>query len=345
MKADGHASLGTAMLPADLLIGSRERNAAGLTRVDERSQPGVALALGGGAARGMAHIGVLKAFEARGRPPRIVAGTSYGAIIAALYGLAGNALELEQIVRAQDVGEMWRQGLDFGFHRGALINGQRLSSWLDRKFFLGATFADLQVPIAIACTDLASGELVVVRSGSLAEAVRASCALPGLFAPVKWEGRSLIDGGFLEPIPFRALGDVGADWQVGIHAGIDVRRSNVVRAIRHFNASRPGRSFLAAAHNIDVNGPFGQMLRGMAISLRSYSLGVHVPASATLLRVDPQVSWWDFHQSPRAIAAGERAALALLDAEDAPGLEEPTSDAMTRGSDASDEERRRGASR
>lgn len=285
----------------------------GVTPLAPSSGRGVTLALGGGAARGMAHIGVLKVFEARGLPPRIVAGTSYGAIIAALYGLAGNALELEQTVRAQDVGELWRQGFDFGLHRGALIHGQRLSSWLDRKFFFGATFADLQVPVAIACTDLVSGELVVLRSGSLAEAVRASCALPGLFAPVVVGGRTLIDGGFLEPIPFRALGDGGSDWRVGVHAGVDVRRSSMVRAIRRFNVSQPGRAFLGAAGRAEPNGPLGQMLRGVAISLRSYSRGVHVPASATLLRVDSRVSWWDFHQSPRAIAAGERAALALLD--------------------------------
>lgn len=321
MKVDGHAPFWTAMLPPRPLSGSLLGGAAGPPTVEPSGQRGVLLALGGGAARGMAHVGVLKAFEARGRRPRMVAGTSSGAIIAALYGLAGNALELEQTVRRQDVAEVWRQALDFGLHRGAVIHGQRLSSWLDRKFFFGATFADLQLPIAIACTDLASGELVVIRSGSLAEAVRASCALPGLFAPVKWQGRSLIDGGFLEPIPFRALGDAGAEWQVGVHAGVDVRRSALVRAIRRFNVSGVGRTFLDAARNTDVNGPFGQMLRGVAISLRSYSLGLHVPANATLLRVESRVAWWDFHQSPRAIAAGENAAATLLAADEAASLE------------------------
>lgn len=273
------------------------------------------VALSGGAARGMAHIGVLKALDAHGRPPALVAGTSYGAIIAALYALSGNALEVERVVRSQDVAEVWRQGVDFGLHRGALIHGRRLSDWLDRKFLFGATFADARVPLAVACTDLASGALVTLEHGSIAQAVRASCALPGLFAPVRWDGRTLIDGGFLEPIPYRALRSLPGGHLLGVHTGVDVRRSGVVRAIRRFNVSKVGRSFIRRAKRVEVRGALSQIVRGAAISLGSYSRGVHVPRGATLLRVDPGIAWWDFHQSPRAIEAGERAMAALLEGE------------------------------
>lgn len=274
-----------------------------------------ALALSGGAARGMAHIGVLKALEAHGRAPALVAGTSYGAIIAALYALSGSALEVERITRSQDVAEIWRQAFDFGLHRGALIHGRRLTDWLDRKYFMGATFAEARVPLAIACTDLVKGELVTITSGSVAQAVRASCALPGVFAPVRIEGRTLIDGGFLEPVPFRALTGAPAARPLGVQTGVDVRRSGVVRNIRRFNVSKLGRALRRRAALTRGEGAISQMLKGFSISLNSYSRGVRVPAGARLLRVDPGIAWWDFHRSPRAILEGERTMLELLEAE------------------------------
>lgn len=281
-----------------------------------RPDRGLALALSGGAARGMAHVGVLKVLDETGVPPRLVAGTSYGAIIAALYALSGSALEVERLTRTQDVAEIWRQAFDFGLHRGAMIEGQRLTAWLDRKFFFGATFADTAVPLAVACTDLQTRTLVTIDTGSIAQAVRASCALPGIFAPVRWEGQTLIDGGFLEPIPFPALQAAGAALRLGVQAGVDVRRSRVVRAIRRFNVSGAGRAFRRRADEVEGQGPVSQMLRGVSISLSSYSRGIRVPAGATLLRVDPGIAWWDFHKSPGAIAAGERAMRNLLEQQD-----------------------------
>ncbi len=274
----------------------------------------VALALSGGAARGMAHIGVLKALEDMGAAPTLVAGTSYGAIIASLYALSGSALEVERITRSQDVAEIWRQGVDFGLHRGALIHGRRLTDWLDRKFFFGATFADTAVPLALACTDLGTRTLVTLRSGSIAQAVRASCALPGIFAPVVLEGRTLIDGGFLAPIPFGSLASAPGALRLGVQAGVDVRRSRIVRAIRRFNVSRVGRAFKRRADAAEGYGAYSQMLRGVSISFSSYSRGIRVPTGAVLLRVDPGIAWWDFHRSPAAIAAGEAAVRALFEA-------------------------------
>lgn len=273
----------------------------------------MALALSGGAARAMAHIGVLKALEAHGITPRMVAGTSSGAILAALYALSGSALEVERIVRAQDVGEVWRQALDFGLHRGALVNGRRLSDWLDRKFFFGASFADARVPLKVACTDLETGRLVTLNSGPVAEAVRASSALPGFFAPVRREGSTLIDGGFLEPVPFSSLAGTNARL-IGVQAGIDVRRSRLVRAIRRFNVSRTGREFRRRANRLRGGGSLSRVVKGIALSTASYSILRRIPSGATVLRVDPGIAWWDFHRSPRAIAAGEEAALALLEA-------------------------------
>ncbi len=272
----------------------------------------VALALGGGTARGLVHVGALKALEAAGVRPVMVGGTSFGAVIAALYALTGSALELERIVREQDMAEVWRQGIDFGLHRGAIINGLRLRDWLDRKFFQGATFADAQVPLVVATTDLGTGAAVHIDSGSVADAVRASCALPGLFAPVRWNGRLLIDGGFVEPVPFGTLTRATGVRRLGVHAGVDVRRSTAIRQIRRFNATAAGRAFLERAERVQPRGPLGQIYRGLAISLGSYSRGLSVPEGAMLLRVEPHIAWWDFHRSPAAIQAGERAMLDLI---------------------------------
>lgn len=272
----------------------------------------MALALGGGTARALAHVGVLRALEDAGVRPVVVGGTSFGAVMAALYALSGSSLELERIVREQDMAEVWRQGLDFGLHRGALVNGRRLRDWLDRKYFQGATFADVEVPLVIGTTDLATGELVALRSGCIADAVRASCALPGIFAPVKLGSRWLIDGGFVEPVPFSLLSSGPGRRLLGVHAGVDVRRSGVVRAIRNFNASRAGRAFLRRGAAVTPNGPLAQIYRGLAISFGSYEHGLDTPPSATLLRVDPRMAWWDFHKSPIAFAAGQRAMRELL---------------------------------
>jgi len=270
-------------------------------------RPRLGVAFGGGTARGLAHIGALKVLETEGAAPEALAGTSYGAIIAALYALGMPALELEKLVREQNTGEIWLQGLDFGLHRGSLVHGRRLARWLDRKFFFGATFADLQIPLVVACTDLSTGRLAVIDDGPIALAVQASCALPGVFAPVVKDGRVLIDGGFVQTVPFRALAALGPDLVIGLHAGLDVDNSRLVRGVRRFNASRMGRRFQHLAGRFRPVGPFGQMVRGFAVSLRSYSRPLHAPKGGLLVREDPPAAWWDFHKSPQAIHAGERA--------------------------------------
>lgn len=273
----------------------------------------IGMALGGGAARGVAHVGALKAVEAAGLEVAGIAGTSYGAVIAALYALGGHALELERVVRTQDISELWLQGLDFGLHEGAMMSGERLARWLDRKFFMGATFADARIPLAIACTDLESGRLRVLRSGHISEAVRASCALPGVFAPVRRGGEALIDGGLVETVPFKALSTLGTPLMVGVHAGVSVKGSRFVLAVRRFAASASGRSHYRRTGRFSPAGPVRQLARGFAISARSYSRPVRVPRGAHLVSVDPGVAWWDFHRSPQSVAAGERAMSALLD--------------------------------
>ena len=274
----------------------------------------IGLALGGGTARGLAHIGALQVLEERGLAPSHVAGTSYGAIIAAFYALGLPALEIERVVREQNTGEIWVQGIDFGLHKGALIHGRRLARWLDRKFFHGATFSDCELPFAIATTDLATGELVILHKGSIAQAVQASCALPGVFASVEIDGRVLVDGGFVEPVPFRTATALGAARIVGIHAGIDADASRAIGWFRALHGTPAGRAFDRWANALGVTSSWSRLLRGWSLSLRAYEHGIDVPEGALLVEVFPPIAWWDFHRSPVAIAAGRAAMERALDA-------------------------------
>lgn len=265
------------------------------------------LALGGGTARGLAHIGALKVLESRGLGPDVIAGTSYGAVIAALYAIGMPAVELEQLVRRQNILELWSTSLDFGLHRCSFIHGRRLERWLDRKVFFGATFADCMMPLAVACTDVATGDLRVVREGPLARAVVASSALPAIFAPVVIDGRVLIDGGFVEAVPFRALQTLQPGRVIGVHAGVDPESSAIVRILRRIAASRFGLAWSNMSEGLQPSTSLRSLARGISCALASYSCAQTVPPGALLVTADPPLSWWDFHRSPEAIAAGERA--------------------------------------
>jgi NTE family protein len=229
--------------------------------------PGAArfgVALGGGTARAYAHIGALRALEVHGHRPSGIAGTSSGAVFGAMYALGMTTDDLEGFVRQLDVAEVWRQGLDPGLGQAALIHGRRLEAWLDRKVFGGATFADVRTPFAVACTDLSSGTLVVVREGPIARAVVASCALPGVFAPVLDGPRALVDGGFVEGVPFAALAVLDVGPPLGIHAGIDARRSRFVALVRALHATAPGRASGAWLARRRGRNPWSRLGRGLS---------------------------------------------------------------------------------
>lgn len=274
---------------------------------------GLGVALGGGTARGLAHIGALAVLEEAGVRLRAISGTSLGAALAALYALGTPPSALEHLVRNQNTLELWAQGVDFGLHRGALVNGRRLVRWLDRKIFYGATFADVELPLAIACCDLETGRPVVVRDGSLAEAVFASSALPLVFAPAERDDRALIDGGFIEAVPFSALAELRPERMLGLHAGVDVESLPLIRALRRASASPPGRRWHRWARRLPARRPLGRLQKGLALALRGYAHGLRVPRDALLVRLEPPIGWWDFHRSPEAIAAGAGAMRVALE--------------------------------
>ena len=265
------------------------------------------MALGGGTARATAHVGALKVLEQAGLSPDMIAGTSSGGILAALYAMGSHATALEHIVRSQNTTEVWAQAVDFGLHRAGLIHGKRLMNWLDRKFFYGATFADTEIPLVITCTDVETGELVFLREGSLAKAVVASCALPGIFAPFEWDGRWLIDGGFVSTVPFQALENNGLATIIGLHAGVRVEQSSFIKAVRRMHNSSLGQWYEKMLQTFPLPTAWHLLNKGMVRVIASYSQTLTAPEESYLVNLAPPIAWWDFHRSPEAIQAGEAA--------------------------------------
>ena len=178
-----------------------------------RRKARIGLALGSGSARGWAHIGAIRALEERGVKPDMVCGTSIGALVAAAYA-AGRLGELEKWV----TGLAWTtvvRLMDLTWRPGGLIRGQRLFN-LFRDTFRDADIAELQMPFGAVATDLASGRELWLRRGKVLEAVRASCAMPGLFTPVIRAGTVLVDGGLVNPVPVSMCRAMGADLVIAV---------------------------------------------------------------------------------------------------------------------------------
>jgi NTE family protein len=176
---------------------------------------GVSLALGGGFARGYAHLGVLRTFRENAIPVTSIAGSSIGSILGAAYA---SGAPLPRIInKCREI--RFRDFAKWRVSRFGLASNERLGA-LVQKLFGTKQFEDLVLPLAIVATDLGTGDPVVFRQGNLAEAIRASCAFPGLFEPVQIGTRCLADGGIVAPVPTRAAREMGAEIVVGVSVGL-----------------------------------------------------------------------------------------------------------------------------
>src|SRR4051812_8424057 len=174
--------------------------------------PSLGLALGGGFARGIVHVGVLKVLERERIPIRFIAGTSVGALIGAAYCSGVSPAELEEIASKVRFRDLARWTLSrYGFATNLRMNG-----FLNRILKV-KTFEELNLPLAITATDFVTGEGVVFRSGQLAEAVRASCAYPGVLLPVTVNGRLLVDGMLAHSLPTQPVREMGADRVIAVN--------------------------------------------------------------------------------------------------------------------------------
>jgi NTE family protein len=245
-------------------------------------RPKVGLALGGGFARGIAHIGVLRALEEHEIPIDFIAGTSVGALIAATYA-SGTPLE-----------EMERQGQatrfsDFGrwtLSRMGMASNERLEHFL-HKFTPAEFFSQMKIPLSIAATDLMSGKSVHFTDGEIGPALRASCAYPGLFLPVEYRGQILVDGFLTETVPAEAVRDLGADIVIGVHL-------------------EPGLLSAAPRNTIEVISRSFSIIQTAAAQLWHSDVDV---------LIEPEVHhilWDEFVRTPQLVAAGEAATRAAM---------------------------------
>ncbi len=244
-------------------------------------RPRVGLALAGGFARGIAHIGVLRVLQEAGIPIDCVAGTSVGALIAVGF-CAGTSLdEMEKVGASTSF-------TDFGRWTPSwlgLATNQRMEKYLVRLTPV-KTFEELQIPLAIAATDIVEGVSVYYSHGSLIPPLRASCAYPGLFVPIQYENRTLVDGFLTAPVPIEGALLLGADIVIAVY-------------LESGNVEQP-RTFT------DI------LSRSFNILQRHSDLAWRTQAD---IIIEPDVKhfvWDDFSKTPDIIAAGELAALSAL---------------------------------
>jgi NTE family protein len=244
-------------------------------------RPRVGVALGGGFARGIAHLGVLRVLDEEKIPIDYLAGTSAGAMLAASYATGHTISEIEAQARATRFRDFGQWKLSWM----GLASNQRLEHY-PRKFLGVTTFEQLRIPLAIAATDLATGEAVYFTKGPMGPALRASCAYPGMFMPVEHDGRLLVDGFLAAPVPVDAVKQMGADVVIAVflEAASDRKPSSIVDVI--------GLSF--------------------AILQRHADREWRRKADVIIEPVVRDFLWDDFEKTPELIASGEAAARAAL---------------------------------
>lgn len=183
------------------------------------TKPKIGIALGSGSARGWSHVGVLQALAKEGIEPDIVCGCSMGALVGAAY-VAGELEALDQWARSMN----WRDivgFLDIDLTSGGLIEGKRIMSFM-KKFNEDALIERFEKPFLAVATELMTGREVWLQQGSIVDAVRASIALPGLFSPVELDGKWLLDGGLVNPVPVSACRALGADIIIAVNLNGDL---------------------------------------------------------------------------------------------------------------------------
>ena len=248
---------------------------------EPRERPRVGLALAGGFARGIAHLGVLRVLREAGIPIDCVAGTSVGALIAVGYCAGASLDEMAKVGASTSF-------TDFGRWTPSwlgLATNQRMEKYLAR-FTPVKTFEELLTPLAIATTDISAGVSVYYSHGPVAPPLRASCAYPGLFVPIQFEGRTLVDGFLTAPVPVEGVLLLGADVVIAVY-------------LEAGNSEQP-RTFT------DV------LSRSFNIIQRHGDLAWRTQAD---IIIEPDVKtfgWDDFSKTPEMISAGEAAALAAL---------------------------------
>lgn len=176
----------------------------------------IGLALGGGAARGFAHIGVIKALEAQGIVPDVVVGTSAGSVVGALYAAGNTGFALQRAALEMDEAAISDWVLPLFGDSSGVLKGEALQNYVNKTVH-NVPIEKLKMTFGAVATDLKNGEPILFRRGNTGQAVRASSAVPGVFQPVKINGISYVDGGLVAPVPVRFARQMGADFVIAVN--------------------------------------------------------------------------------------------------------------------------------
>ncbi|MDP2929417.1 MAG: patatin-like phospholipase family protein [Candidatus Omnitrophota bacterium] len=182
----------------------------------------VVLVLGGGSARGLAHIGVLKVFEREKIPIHRIVGTSMGALIGASYSVGMSIKKMEEIAHEFN----WRTVFDPTLPKMGLLAGKKLAKVVD-DLTLNKSFEECRIPVAVVTTDIEKNERVVFQKGNLQKIICASCSWPGIFNPVRIDGRLLVDGGIKNSVPTRIARSIDPGYMVAVDVGFCVKDGKI----------------------------------------------------------------------------------------------------------------------
>jgi NTE family protein len=176
----------------------------------------IGLALGGGAARGFAHIGVIKALEAQGIVPDIVVGTSAGSVVGSMYAYGYNGFTLQKMAMEMDEASISDWALPFFSKSPGVLKGEALQAYVNKTVH-NQPIEKLKIPFGAVATDLKTGQPILFRFGNTGMAVRASSAVPSVFQPVTIKGRTYVDGGLVAPVPVRFAKEMGAEFIIAVN--------------------------------------------------------------------------------------------------------------------------------
>ncbi len=318
----------------DILIGRGRDEADDLDKVGLGTirRPVVGLALGGGAARGFAHIGVLRTLLAHGIVPNIVVGTSIGAVVGGAYA-AGHLDTLEEWARSLQVRNILGY-LDIRLNGSGLIGGEKLAAKLESS--IGRTLIEeLPLKFASVATEVRTGHEIWLTHGSLVDAMRASYALPGIFAPVLVGDRWLVDGALVDPVPVSAARALGAEIVIAANLSSDVFTHSTTiyshgaavevpetvidptppkrRFGKFFSAERAvKREFFGGGGRPGISSVMVDAFNIMQDRITRARLAGDPPDLLITPRVG-QIGWFDFHRAADLIEFGSRAAERALD--------------------------------
>ncbi len=289
---DNHFSAG----PLNRVIASMAREITGKT---------TGLALGGGGARGYAHIGVLKSLEEQHFPIDIVAGSSMGSLIGAAYCMTGSAVETEKIIR-KELAE-YPSIFDFTIPIRSFVRGKRIAK-VAKNIFGDLTFSDMVIPFYVVCVDLITGNEVIINDGPVHLAVMASSAIPGIFRPVPWKDTYLVDGSVINKVPANVLHQYKADLVISVNVTPDREQFVEIKERPAFSLGALLRKWKFLRNILDSPNVFQVITRSLNITNTQMS---RVGAQFTNFEIKPAIEHFDFLNFKNfdpIVKAGEQAA-------------------------------------